>query len=88
MSNMSIINYPSGKTTALFWSFKEFSSKIIFIWTKTPWESAVSIELLSGMFSKLRSRERGRDAEKETERELRRLSQSLLNLIKFTICIS
>lgn len=77
MGNMSIINYPSGKITSHFWSFKEFISKIIFIRTKSPWESAIATELLLGMFSNLRSGEKGRNTEKETKRELRRLIVSL-----------
>lgn len=88
--NMSIINYPSGKITSHFWSFKKFISKIIFIWTKTAWESTVSIEPLWRMFSKLRSRERGRDTEGTGDqgRPEETHTQSLLNLIKCTTCIT
>lgn len=74
MGNTAIINYPSGKITSHSRSFKEFITKITFIWTKTLWEHAVSIELLLEMFPKPRSRDRRRDRAKETKWELRRLT--------------
>lgn len=74
--NISIINYPSGKITSHFWSFKKFISRIIFIWTKTLWEHAVSVELFLELFPELRSRDRRRDTAKETKWQLMRLTPS------------